>query len=86
MEKKYINLLGEENLNHAWGQVNFGPNSKPIETIGKGLVKRALGYHVGSGMHFLLTELGLTDDEGKVRELGYDFLILPYEGQPFFNR
>ena len=77
--KEYHDLLGED-LWSAWGQVDFGEGSTPIETIGVGLVKRALGYHVGSGMHFLLTELDLTDDDGQVTDKGYNFLMVAFDG------
>ena len=82
MEKLYDSqkaLLDKDSLDNAWSQVNFGEGAHPIKTIGSGLVKRSLGYHVGSGMHFLLTETGLTDEQGNVTNLGYDFLMEPYK-------
>lgn len=77
--EEYHILLGE-NLWHVWAQVNFGKSATPINTIGAGLVKRSCGYHVGSGMHFLLTSLELTDDEGTPTNKGYNFLMIAFDG------
>ena len=76
---EYHALLGDD-LWRVWSQVNFGKAATPINTIGEGLVKRAFGYQVGSGMHFLLTELGLTNKDGLPTNKGYDFLMVAFDG------
>ena len=77
----YMDFLGINAVQEAWGEVNFGPGADPINTIGRNLVKVAHGYGIGSGAFFLLDELGLAingKNKIKLTEKGFEFLSLPF--------
>lgn len=80
----YLDFLGEKEVNEVWKTVNFGPESKSIETIGRNVVNVAYGYHIGSGAYSLLKCLGLVrqgKNKIKLTTKGHEFLGLPFAAQ-----
>lgn len=69
-----MEIFNTEEFKSAWSQLNYGPDATPERTLKRLTLKIGLGYYIGSGSTFLLTEIGFIEN-GKLTKKGENFLF-----------
>lgn len=76
--ERITDIVTDGQLQHAWGNADFGPSRTRREVIANTLLKCASGYSTGHTAKCIAEELGLVTQKWELSKKGKRYLFAAY--------